>query len=43
VLADDQLRLSLAREGRRQAVEHFAEDDIVRRYRDLYRRTLEAS
>ena len=41
LLADDELRLSLAREGRRQAVERFAEDDIVRRYRDLYRRTLE--
>jgi len=41
LLADDELRLRLAREGRRQAVERFAEDDIVRRYRDLYRRTLE--
>jgi len=43
LLADEELRLRLGREARRQAVERFAEDDIVRRYRDLYRRTLEAS
>jgi N-acetyl-alpha-D-glucosaminyl L-malate synthase BshA len=41
LLADEALRAGLGREGRRQAVERFAEDDIVRRYRDVYRRTLE--
>lgn len=41
LLADDALRARLGAEGRRQALARFAEDDIVARYRDVYRRTLD--
>ncbi len=42
LLTDEPLRQSFGREGRRLALERFAEDKIVARYREVYRRVLEA-
>ncbi|MEZ5330509.1 MAG: N-acetyl-alpha-D-glucosaminyl L-malate synthase BshA [Thermoanaerobaculia bacterium] len=41
LLRDESVRGLYGAEGRRQAVERFSENDIVARYRDVYRRTLE--
>jgi N-acetyl-alpha-D-glucosaminyl L-malate synthase BshA len=42
LLRDEPLRRAFGAAGRRRAVEEFAQDAVVRLYRDLYERTLEA-
>jgi glycosyltransferase involved in cell wall biosynthesis len=38
LLSDDDLRRRLGAAGRRRAVEHFSQDTIVQRYREIYQR-----
>lgn len=40
LLRDEPLRRAFGAAGRRRAVEEFSQDKVVRRYRDLYERTL---